>query len=138
MYDKKGLRTCLLTCQITAVVALTSLALVSKNTFGSAMWIVYAIGSTLALPLETIGVSLVVGDIFGNREYAKFLGLMSALNSVGFAVGAPVMNALYDLLNSYTLAIWIAVGVIAVVSVVFQFIVTGAHKDRQKTIPLNI
>lgn len=132
MYDKKGLRTCLLICQVMAILALTALALVSMSTFGAAMWIVYAIGSTLALPLETIGVSLVVGDVFGNKEFGKFLGLMSALNSVGFAVGAPVMNAVYDLLGSYNLAIWIAVGVIAAVAVAFQVVVTVAHRDRDK------
>lgn len=132
LYDRKGLRTCLLVCQGTAVVVMISLALVSGSPFGVAMSVVYSIGSALALPLETIGVSLVIGDIFGNKEYAKFLGLMSALNSVGFAVGDPIMNAVYDTLGSYTLAIWIAVGVIAVVAVAFQVIVTIAHKDREK------
>lgn len=132
MYDKKGLRTCLLICQGTALVVLTGLAMVTPTTMGGYMWILYAIGSTMALPLETIGVSLVTGDIFGNKEFGKFLGLMSALNSIGLAVGDPIMNAVYDLLGSYTVAIWIAVGVIALVSVGFQIIVTIAHKDRKK------
>ena len=132
MYDKKGLRTCLLICQGAAVVVLSALALVTNSATGQYMWIIYSIGSTLALPLETIGVSLVTGDIFGSKEYAKFLGLMSALNSIGFAIGDPVMNVVYDALGSYTVAIWIAVGVIAVASVAFQFIVTVAHKDQKK------
>lgn len=132
MYDKKGLRTCLLICQVTAVISLISLTLLGNNTLGVTMWVVYAIGSTLALPLETIGVSLVTGDIFGNKEYGKYLGLMSALNSIGFAVGDPVMNAVFDAFGSYTIAIWIAVGVIAVTSIAFQLIVTVAHKDRKK------
>lgn len=132
LYDRKGLRTCLLICQGTSVLVLAALALVSPSPFGVMMCVVYAVGSTLALPLETIGVSLVAGDIFGNREYGKFLGMMSALNSVGLAIGDPIMNAVYDTMGSYTAAIWLCVGVIAVVSVAFQFVVTAAHKDREK------
>lgn len=132
MYDKKGLRTCLLICQIAAVISLISLAVMTNNPVGAGLWVVYAIGSTLALPLETIGVSLVTGDIFGNKDFGKYLGFMSALNSIGLAVGDPVMNTVYDLLGSYTVAIWIAVGVIAAVSVGFQLVVTSAHKDRAK------
>lgn len=132
MYDRKGLRTCLLICQGTSMVVLSALALVNPSPFGMAMWVVYAIFSTLALPLETIGVSLVVGDVFGNKEFGKYLGLMSALNSIGFAVGDPIMNLIYEIFGSYTVAIWTAVGIIAVVMVSFQFVLNVAHKDREK------
>lgn len=132
MYDRKGLRTCLLICQTTALVVLSALALVSSSPFGVSMWVIYSLGSALALPLETIGVSLVVGDVFGQKEFGKYLGMLSALNSVGFAVGDPIMNLIYDTLGSYTMAIWVAVGVIAVVAVAFQFVITSAHKDRAR------
>ena len=132
MYDKAGLRTCLLICQVTALIVLTALALVVLPPIASAMWVIYALFSSLALPLETIGVSLVVGDLFGNKEFGKYLGVMSALNSIGFAVGDPVMNVVYDTMGSYTIAIWIAVGVIAVVTVGFQFILNVAHRDRAR------
>ena len=132
LYDRKGLRTCLLICQATSMVVLSALALVNPTPFGMAMWVIYAIFSSLALPLETIGVSLVVGDVFGNKEFGKYLGLMSALNSVGFAVGDPIMNLVYKVFGSYTIAIWIAVGTFAVITVAFQFILNAAHKDRAK------
>jgi len=136
LYDRKGLRTCLLICQITSMVVLSALALVNPSPFGMAMWVIYALFSSLALPLETIGVSLVVGDIFGNREFGKYLGLMSALNSIGFAVGDPIMNLVYKIFGSYSIAIWIAVGAFAVVTVAFQFILNAAHKDREKILAL--
>ena len=136
MYDRKGLRTCLLICQGTALVVLSSLALVNPSPFGMAMWAIYAVFSSLALPLETIGVSLVIGDVFGNKEFGKYLGLMSALNSVGFAVGDPVMNLVNTVFHSYTIAIWIAVGIVAVVLVSFKFILNVAHKDRAKIMAL--
>ena len=136
MYDRKGLRTCLLICQGTALVVLSALALVNPSPFGMAMWAIYAVFSSLALPLETIGVSLVIGDVFGNKEFGKYLGLMSALNSVGFAVGDPVMNLVNTVFHSYTIAIWIAVGIVATVLVAFQFILNVAHKDRERIMAL--
>jgi len=136
MYDRKGLRTCLLICQVTSLVVLAALALVNPTPIGMTMWVIYAIFSSLALPLETIGVSLVVGDIFGNREFGKYLGLMSALNSIGFAVGDPIMNLVYDVLGSYTVAIWVAVGVFVVITVSFQFILNVAHKDRAQILAM--
>ncbi len=136
MYDRKGLRTCLLICQATSMVVLSALALVNPTPIGMTMWVIYAIFSSLALPLETIGVSLVVGDVFGNKEFGKYLGFMSALNSIGFAVGDPIMNVIYDTLGSYTIAIWVAVGIIAVASLSFQFVITAAHKDRAKILAM--
>ena len=73
----------------------------------------------------------------GNKEYGKFLGLTTALNSLGLAVGDPVMNFIHDKLGSYTLAIWIAVGAIAVSTVAFQIVLTAAHKDREKILAQN-
>ena len=67
-----------------------------------------------------------------NKEFGKYLGLMSALNSIGFAVGDPIMNLVNTVFHSYTIAIWIAVGVVAAVLVAFQFILNVAHKDREK------
>lgn len=134
IYDKRGLRVCFLICQGTAVIVMTALALVNESTLGLVLAVVYAIFSSLALPMETVGVSLAVGDIFGSRDYAKILGLMTSLVSVGFAVGDPIMNAVYDLMGSYTVAIWIAVAAIATASVGFQIIITAAHKDREKTL----
>ncbi len=132
LYDKRGLRFCFLICQGTAVIVMIALAMVNGSTFGLSMAVVYSIFSSLALPMETVGVSLAVGDIFGSRDYAKILGLMTALVSIGFAVGDPLMNTIYDIMGSYTTAIWIAAGVIFLVSVSFQIIIEVAHRDRKK------
>lgn len=136
IYDWKGLRTTLLVGQISAAVVLIALSLASPSDFGIAMALVYSIFSGVALPLETIGVSLVTGDIFGNRDYAKLLGIMSALNYMGFALGGPVANLTQDLLGTYVPAIVTAAIVMVVVAVVFQFIITAAHKDRAQFPPI--
>lgn len=132
LYDKCGLRIAFFICQGTAVIVMIALALVNNSPFGLAMGVVYAIFSSLALPMETVGVSLAVGDIFGSRDYAKILGMMTAVMSVGFAVGDPIMNAIYDWRGTYLDAIWIAVFAIALVSIGFQIVIAIAHKDREK------
>ncbi len=134
MYDKKGLRTSLLICQVTAVIVMVALALVNNSPIGVFLAAIYAIFSSLALPLETVCMSLVVGDFFGNTDYARILGFMSAINCVGFATGEPLMNLIYDTTGTYTVAIWIAAVAITIVSIMFQFIITAARKDREKTI----
>lgn len=133
IYDRKGLRTCLLICQCTAVLVMLSLAMVNTSTLGHCFAGFGAIFSSLALPLETVCMSLVVGDFFGNRDYARILGFVSAINCVGFATGEPLMNLVYRLCGSYRPAIWVAAGAIACASILFQIIITIAHKDRIKT-----
>ena len=68
VYDWKGLRVTLLMGQITAILVLVALALSSTSTMGVTMATVYAIFSGLALPLETMGVTLITGDMFGNKR----------------------------------------------------------------------
>lgn len=130
LYDWKGLRFALLVSQIAAVVVLIALALCSPTPFGVVMAVIYAIFSSAALPLQTIGVTLVAGDIFGNKDFGKILGIMSALNYAGFALGSPIINLIFDTTGSYVSAIWGSAAVMVLVTIAFQFIITAAHKDR--------
>lgn len=129
VYDKKGLRFTLLVGQFAAVTVLLALVFAANTPLGIALAWYYSLFSAVSLPLETIGVSLVAGDIFGNRDFPKFLGIMNALNYAGFALGSPVINLVYDKTGTYIPGILAAVGVMVVVAVVFQFVITKAHKD---------
>ena len=131
-YDRKGLRFTLLLCQGAAVVALAGLALAANNPFGIAMAWIYSVPSTLAVALETVGVALITGDLYGNRDYAKFLGVNTAINAAGMALGIPLLGLAKDLLGSYTPAIWIGTGIMAVAMILFQFVISSAHKVRKE------
>lgn len=130
IYDKKGLRFTLLVGQIAAITVLLALVFSANTPLGIALAWYYSIFSAVSLPLETIGVSLVAGDIFGNKEFSKFLGIMTALNYAGFALGSPIINLVYDKVGTYVPAILVSVGLMAVVAIGFQFVITKAHKDR--------
>jgi len=57
---------------------------------------------------------------------------MVSFNTTGYAVGNPLMNLAYDLTGSYTNIMVVMCGIMVVVSVVMQFVITAAHKERAR------
>lgn len=132
MYDKFGLRATMIICDIAALAVMVTLALVTNTPEGRIYAMIYGIFSSLALPLETIMLSLITTDLFGNKSFDKILGIIAALNTAGYAVGAPLMNWCYDLFGTYVPFIWVCVGIMAVVTVMYQFVIAAAGKERKK------
>jgi len=131
-YDRFGLRTTMLVCDIAAIVVMSLLAMVTNSPEGKVMAMAYSVFSSLALPLETIMLSLITTDLFGNKSFDKLLGIVAALNTAGYAVGAPLTNWCYDQFGSYVPMIWVGVGIMAVVTVMYQFIITAAVRKRRE------
>ena len=120
-------------CEVAAIVVYVCLVLVDNSPVGLVLAMVYGIFSSLALPMETIGVSLVTSDLFGNKSFEKMLGLMMALNHLGYAVGSPVMNLGWELAGgSYVPVILGGAVLMTFVVIGYQFLITAAHKDRIK------
>lgn len=132
MYDKWGLRITMIICDIAALVVMALLAMVTNSVQGQVYAMIYGIFSSLALPLETIMLSLITTDLFGNKSFDKILGIVAALNTAGYAVGAPLMNVCYDAFDTYVPFIWVCVGIMAVVTIMYQFIITTAAKQRKQ------
>ena len=131
MYDKWGLRTTMIICDIAALVVMVMLALVSNTPAGMVYAMGYGILSSLALPLETIMLSLINTDLFGNKSFDKILGIVAALNTTGYAVGAPLMNWCYDAFGTYVPFIWVCVGIMLIVTIMYQMVITAAQKERR-------
>ena len=106
-------------------------ALVTNTPEGRIFAMMYGVFSSLALPLETIMLSLITTDLFGNKSFDKMLGIVSALNVAGYAVGAPLMNWSYDLFGTYVPFIWVCAGIMVVVTVMYQFVISAAQKERK-------
>ena len=130
-YDKKGLRISLLVSQIAAITVLLALAFTTSSPLGIALAWYYSIFSSFAIPLQTIGETLTISDFFGSRDFPKFLGVLGAISSAGFAVGSPLINVAYDITGSYVPAILASVGIMIAVTLVYQFTITAAHKDKE-------
>lgn len=131
-YDKFGLRKTMIVCDVAAMVVMALLAMVTNSVQGQVYAMIYGIFSSLALPLETIMLSLITMDLFGYRSFDKILGIVAALNTAGYAVGAPLMNMCYDAFGTYAPFIWASVGIMAVVTVMYQFVITAASKEKQQ------
>lgn len=100
---------------------------------GLALAMFWSITSSIALPMETIGVTLVASDLYGNKAFDQILGIMLALNHLGYAVGSLAMNGLYDLCGgTYFYAMLLGAGLLLFVTIMYQFIITAAHKVRKQ------
>ena len=126
-FDKFGLRVTMLCCSVCAIVSISALAFVSN-----AAMAYFALGLTsFAMPLETVMLPLIASECFGRKYFAFIMGLMVSFNTLGYAVGVPVMNVVYDVLGTYTPAMLALCGLMAVVAVVMQFVISAAHKERK-------
>ena len=132
VYDKKGLRVTANFCTLIAIITTFMLSFIKGNDLGFILAIIFAVVSQFAMPLETIMLPIYTSDLFGQKSYAKILGLIVSANVAGYAVGSPVMNLCYDLFNSYVPALYLVGGIMVAVFVLLQFVISSAHKERNK------
>jgi MFS family permease len=134
LYDRLGLRKTLLICSISTVLVMISLASVTPTPEGKVLAAIYSIFSGMALPLETIMIPIIVGDLFGQRSFAKVLGIVSAVNTAGFALSSPLMNLVYDKNGSYSPGLWLSGAIMVAVIVGMQFIINKANKIKAQVV----
>ena len=105
------------------------LSVVSDSVGGRACAIAYAVLSSLALPLETVMLPLIAGDLFGEKEYSKLLGIFVSVNTAGYASGPLISSLCFDAIGTYKPVFWAYAGIMTVVTVAFLFV----HKQVKKT-----
>lgn len=132
IYDKCGLRTTVTTCAALASIVMIALSLITNTTTGMVIAVAYGILSSFALPLETIVLPIYASDLFGEKSYAKILGVVVAANVAGYAVGAPLVNLCFDISGSYNVAFYICAGIMAFVVVGLQILISVAKKEKIK------
>ncbi len=131
-YDRFGLSKTMLICNAAALAMGLLLAFAHTGPSGKAMALGFGLLSPIALPLETIMLPLIAGDLFGRKAYAKMLGIFVSVNTFGYAVGAPLANLCYDRSGSYKGIILIMTGVLAMVAVVFQCVIRLSCRIRRE------
>lgn len=129
LYDRKGLKFTMLICDGAAVVMILLLALVTSSTEGRVCAIAYAVLSSLALPLETVMLPLIAGDLFGEKEYSKLLGIFVSVNTAGYATGPLVSNLCFDAIGTYRPVFFVYAIIMTGVTVAFLF----AHRQVTET-----
>lgn len=129
-YDKRGLRTVLLICQVAAIISFVLFAVLANSTAGLVMAIVATVLQTLASPMETVLITLMSGDLFGSASYHKVLGVFMAMNSLGLCIGSPIGDLCHDLLGTYTSCFWFFAGLLTAVAIGYRFVIRAAYRDK--------
>ncbi len=126
-YDRRGLRFVLLFCQSCAVAAVLLLIFVTPASGGRVMTYAYAVAASFALPMETVMLPIIAGDLFGDRSYAKIMGIVVSVNTAGYAVGTPLTNWVFDRTGSYVPMFWAFAGIILASAVLYHAALGMAH-----------
>lgn len=132
-FDKVGLRKTLFVMHTIGTVSLLLLALVtSAEHYGLAF--AYETMVSLAMPLETIMLPLIAADLFGDKDFAKMMGIMVSVNTFGHATGEPIANLMYEMTGHYNSILFVFAGIMLAVLVLFQLVMVRAGKDRKAII----
>ncbi len=132
LYDRFGLRITMTICDITSVVVMLILAAITSSHLGMVLAMVYAIFSSLALPLETIMLPIFAGDLFGEKSFNKIMGLFVSINTAGYAVGTPLTNWVFDRFGTYIPMFVAGAIIMTIVTIVFQFVISASQKDKSE------
>ena len=128
-YDRLGLRVTMLICSGFAV--LCFLTLVLMETAGSASAYVYAVLSSLGLPLETVMLPLIASFMFGRKDYAKMMGIFVSVNTFGYLVATPAINLVFDKLGSYRSAYIASIFIMLFAAAGMQLVLAAAQKRQR-------
>ena len=131
-YDKLGLRLTVTVCDLCGCAAFLCLAFVGASASGNVLAMCYGVLASLAMPLETVLVPLIAADLFGEKEFAKMLGIFVSLNTAGYALGTPIANLIFEGFGSYGPILVIFGIVMAVIAVMFQFIMNASAQEHKR------
>lgn len=104
LFDRWGLFPVLAMCMAAFVVSICIL-LYLPFAPTSFLAILFAVLIALSMPLETVCIALIVSEFSARDAFEKRLGIVSAVGSIGAAIGTPVLNLCYDISGSYTLVL---------------------------------
>lgn len=137
LYDRYGLRVTTIICDVTAIVVMAAIAAVTNSAIGMVLAMIYGVFSSLALPLETVMIPIIASDLFGQKSFNQIMGIFTALNSIGFAIGSPLANWVFDKAGTYQPIFIICCIVMVFVVILFQLTITIAYKKRDEILVKN-
>ena len=131
MYDRTGIKITMNLCFAAAFVSIGGLVLLQNDQTGRILAYIRGVAGTIALPLETVMLPLFASEMFGNKSFVKVVGIFSAANTAGLALGAPFSNMCFDLFGSYNLSFVILALFMLFALVVMNFVIRSANRDRK-------
>lgn len=128
--DKLGLRTSVNLSYMTTFCAILLLIFLTEQyaafTYG------YAIMMAIGLPLETVMLPLLTAHLFGRKDFAAIMGIMSAIHSIGSAIGTPLINLSYDQLGTYRPVLMVVAALPVILLICYQWIIPHIKNIRKR------
>ena len=130
LYDRLGLRPVVLINMSGAFLVTMVLLFLTDGALGFAMAVAYNILFALALPLETVMLPIYTREFFGKESFGRMLGILVAVNTAGYALGAPFLNMIYDLSGSYAAGFVVIGLMMLLVLVTIQILISHTKASR--------
>ncbi|MBO7215337.1 MAG: MFS transporter [Clostridia bacterium] len=132
MYDRFGLRITITSDFVAALLSIMIMLFIDGSFTGFVLGVICSVLFGIAIPLETVLLPIYSKDLFGEKSFAKVLGVFVSLNQVGYAVGDPIMNSFYSLTGSYDLGIIVCGILILITIILLQFVISSANKLKRQ------
>lgn len=130
IYDRYGIKTATNICLVTGTLSTLVLFFVTNSFVGKVLCFCYSVLGAIATPLETVMLPIIALDIFGENNYNKTLGLLASVNTIGQALGTPIMNLAFDILKSYNISFVIALVSSLVILIVMNLSMRSSAREK--------
>ena len=131
LYDRYGIKVIMNFSYVASFLSILGAVLISTTPFGKAVAIIRVFFGAIALPLETVMIPLFASELFGNKSFAKIVGIFSAATTAGMAFASTLANLCYDIMGNYNFAFYVIAGMMLFVAVTMQFVLRCANRDRK-------
>ena len=131
IYDRIGIKKTMNICYFCTFFALACVATITASPLGKVIASIRLVFSAVALPLETVMISVFANELFGSKSFNKVVGLFSAATTAGFALASPFAQLWDMLFGNYTFAMLSLAIFMVFVTITMQFVLRSAYRDRQ-------
>jgi len=132
LYDKFGLKVSVNICLFSALVGKLLLLITKVSATGQVLAISHSVLLSIATPLETVMISIVTMDLFGEKSFNKTLAITTSLFTIGHAINSPLLSLPKDFTNSYMISFVVSTVISAVVIVILNLSITSLKKDAKE------
>ncbi len=132
LYDRFGIKTAINTCFIAGLISKLLLFIITVSPIGKALTILHCLLYALAAPLETVMISILALDLFGEKCYDKTLAVTNSLFAAGYALNSPLLNLSYDIANNYNFSFIFATIISVVIIVLMNFSIISLKRKSKE------
>lgn len=130
IYDRWGLKIAVNLCLFTALAAKLILFILTAEM--KALAITYTVLISVATPLETVMISIIVLDLFGKKSFNKALAITTSLFTIGHALNAPLLNLPYDFMGNYNISFVASTAASVIIIFALNLSIISLKRDAKK------